>query len=72
VTVFFLTLGFFLCLILSTKLLALDHYTLNKKEPLVETAQSQYKPDESYDKCFRCGFWYHNSFNHNHHCSDSV
>jgi hypothetical protein len=72
VTVCFLTSGFFLCLILSAKLLTLDHYALGQKESLVEAAQFQYEPDESYDKCFRCGSWYHNSFHHNHRCSDSV
>lgn len=71
-TVFFLTSGFFLCLILSAKLLTLDHYTLGQKETLVEAAQAQYEPEENYAKCLGCGSWYHNSINHNHRCSDSV
>jgi hypothetical protein len=72
VTVFFLTSGFFLCLILSAKLLTLDNYTLGQKESMVEAAQVQYEPDESYDKCLGCGSWYQNSINHDHRCSNSV
>ena len=71
-TVFFLTSGFFLCLILSAKLSTLERYTLGKKESLADVGQLQYSPDENYAKCFRCGSWYHNSINHNHHCSNSV